>query len=208
LRFLQGAGVSAVTSFAGLGIYSFLMTKGLRRYYGAGTLHFITCSCYHRKPWLDTESRRNLFVTVLEKVRQRYRFVVLGYVVMPERFHLLISEPHKGDPSKVMQLVKQLYAQRVLRRSRRKRRDGQGSLWDPGPVHVWQARFYDFNVWTERKRVEKLRYMHRNPVKRGLVTEPEQWPWSSFRDYLYGQTGKVRVHDTEVMQMRLRKPAG
>jgi putative transposase len=147
-------------------------------------------------------------VSILEKVRQRYRFVVLGYVVMPEHFHLLISEPQEGDPSKVMQLVKQLYAQRVLRRSRRKRRDGQGSLWDTGPVHVWQARFYDFNVWTERKRVEKLRYMHRNPVKRGLVTEPEQWPWSSFRDYLYGQTGKVRVNDTEVMKMRLRKPAG
>ncbi len=55
--------------------------------------------------------------------------------------------------------------------------------------------------------MEKLRYMHRNPVKRGLVTEPEQWRWSSFRDYLYGQTGKVRVNDTDVMKMRVRKPA-
>ncbi len=46
---------------------------------------------------------------------------------------------------------------------------------------MWQARFYDFNACTERKRVEKLRYMHNNPVKRGLVLEPEQWRWSSFR---------------------------
>ena len=44
----------------------------------------------------------------------------------------------------------------------------------------WQARFYDFNVWTERKRIEKLRYIHRNPVERGLVSSPEQWRWSSF----------------------------
>ena len=51
----------------------------------------------------------------------------------------------------------------------------------PLAQHVWQARFYDFNVWTELKRVEKLRYMYRNPVKRGLVAEPEQWDWSSFR---------------------------
>jgi hypothetical protein len=58
---------------------------------------------------------------------------------------------------------------------------------------VWQKRFYDFNVWSERKRVEKLRYMHRNPVKRGLVERPEQWKWSSFRAYLYGETGPVRV---------------
>ncbi len=106
-----------------------------------------------------------------------------------------------------MQLVKQLYAQRVLRRVRRKRNVDQASRWNLEPVHVWQARFYDFNVWTERKRVEKLRYMHRNPVKRGLVTEPERWRWSSFRDYLYGQTGKVRVNDTDVMKMRVRKPA-
>ena len=53
------------------------------------------------------------------------------------------------------------------------------------PMPVWQPRFYDFNVWTERKRIEKLRYMHCNPVKRGLVAEPEQWRWSSFRYYKY-----------------------
>src|SRR5438874_8952306 len=46
----------------------------------------------------------------------------------------------------------------------------------------WQARYYDFNVWSERKRIEKLRYIHRNPVKRGLVESPEQ-AWSSFRHY-------------------------
>jgi putative transposase len=126
---------------------------------------------------------------------------------MPEHFHLPIGEPQQGDPSKVMQLVKQRYAHRVLRRVRRKRNADQASLWDRGPVHVGQARFYDFNVWTERKRVEKLRYMHRNPVNRGLVTEPEQWRWCSFPGYLYGQTGRVQVNDTAVMKMRLRKPA-
>jgi putative transposase len=50
----------------------------------------------------------------------------------------------------------------------------------------WQTRYYDFNVRTERKRIEKLRYIHRNPVKRGLVESPEQWPWSSFRQYALG----------------------
>ena len=47
------------------------------------------------------------------------------------------------------------------------------ALWDSPPEPVWQKQFYDFNVWSERKRVEKLRYMHRNPVKRGLVEEPD-----------------------------------
>ncbi len=46
--------------------------------------------------------------------------------------------------------------------------------------------------------------MHRNPVKRGLVNEPEQWPWSSFRFYAYGQTGAVRVNDWQVLKMKIR----
>jgi len=48
-------------------------------------------------------------------------------------------------------------------------------------------------VWSARKRIEKLRYMHRNPVKRGLVLEAEQWEWSSFRSYAYQEVGRVRV---------------
>jgi putative transposase len=180
---------------------------GLKRYYGGGDAHFITCSCYQRKPWLNSATRRNLFLNILEDTRRRYRFVVLGYVVMPEHFHLLITEPEVGDPSKAMQIVKQRFAQGVLGCSRRKRNADQGSLWDSEPVHVWQARFYDFNVWTKRKRIEKLRYMHQNPVKRGLVKEPDQWIWSSFRDYSCGQTGRVRINDTSVLKMRMRLSA-
>ncbi len=52
-----------------------------------------------------------------------------------------------------------------------------------GPHRVWQRRFNDLNVWSEKKRREKLNYMHGNPVKRGLVPSPDQWPWSSFRFY-------------------------
>jgi hypothetical protein len=64
----------------------------------------------------------------------------------------------------------------------------QPELW-PGEPHVWQRRFYDFNIWSEHKRIEKLRYMLRNPVKSGLVLEPGQWEWSSYRTYA-GQEGR------------------
>ena len=62
---------------------------------------------------------------------------------------------------------------------------------------VWQKRFYDFNVSTSEKRVEKLRYMHRNPVKRGLVAAPEEWRWSSFRSYAFNEEGPVRINCQE-----------
>jgi len=113
---------------------------------------------------------------------------------VPERFHLLVSEPEKGDPSLVMKVVKQRFARVV----RKKRSSSQLELWAQADhPHVWQKRFYDVNAWSERKRVEKLRYMHRNPVKRGLVALPEQWPWHSFRAYAYGEQGRVRINFQE-----------
>ena len=93
------------------------MPSGLKRYYGAHDLHFITCSCYRRRPLLGTSHHRDLLLELLEEVRRRHRFVVLGYVVMPEHFHLLISEPQVTTPSIVMQVLKQRFAHQILRRS-------------------------------------------------------------------------------------------
>jgi len=180
--------------------------KGLQRFYGNGDLHFITASCYHREPLLGTPRRRDLFLKVLEQVRERYQFVVVGYVVMPEHFHLLISEPEKADPSVVMQALKLGVVRRLFPApTSSKKREESGTLRlfeDSLGNHFWQRRFYDFNVWSARKRVEKLRY--RNPVKRGLVETPEQWRWSSFRWYLYGERGAVMINDWLVLKMKIR----
>jgi putative transposase len=172
------------------------MPSGLHRTYGAHHLHFITCSCYRRLPFLNQACSRDRFLTILEQVRQRYRFVVVGYVAMPEHIHLLVTEPEIGTPSKVMQVLKQRTARALL--PKRKRRDPrQGSLFSEQsePRAFWQSRFYDFNVWTEKKRVEKLRYMHWNPVMRGLVESPELWRWSSYRYYFLDEAGAVRVNE-------------
>lgn len=168
------------------------MPKHLHRFYGAGDLHFITFSCYQRQPLLASEVRRGLLLEILERVRRRYRMVVLGYVIMPEHVHLLVSEPQRKNLSVVIQALKLGFVR---------------SLDGSPPKRFWQARFYDFNVWTENKRVEKLRYMHRNPVKRGLVEFPEQWHWSSYRFYRDGETGQVRINNTDVMVMRIRTRA-
>ena len=184
------------------------MPWGLKRFYGSGDLHFITASCYRRQPLLAAARHRDLFVQVLEQVRQRYQFVVVAYVVMPEHFHLLISEPEKANPSVVIQALKLGVARRIL--SARQRREKQkaareGLRLNPMPQHIWQARFYDYNVWGGRKQVEKVRYIHRNPVRRGLVESPEQWHWSSFRAYAFGEAGPVRVNDWTVLNMKIRE---
>src|SRR5277367_6606834 len=157
------------------------MPTNLHRYYGAGYSHFITTSCYQRRPLLGTPRSRDLFLEVMEQIRQRHQFVVIGYVVMPEHVHLLFTEPERGDPSLVLAALKQNFAHRLLREMRAATSVPAGPLWTT-PVaagHIWQSRFYDFVIFTDKKRVEKLRYMHRNPVARGLVRKPEEWFWSS-----------------------------
>jgi putative transposase len=172
------------------------MPKGLKRYYGQGHLHFLTFSCYQRLPLLGTTHARNLFVKELRRVRREYGFLLAGYVVMPNHVHLLVSEPKKGTPSTVLQMLKQRVS-RKMRRKGRARAEGQLSLrfpkftWDL--PQFWQPRFYDFNVFSHGKKKEKLERMHANPVVRGLVKDPKDWPWSSFSCYAKEETVLVEI---------------
>ena len=177
------------------------MTAGLKRYQAGGDLHFITTSCYGRRPLLASVRRRELFLRILERVRRRYHLVVVGYVVMPEHVHLLLSEPNERKLSVAVQALKLGFA----RNARRKRSEEQGELFEGPPQRMWQARYYDFNVRTAKKWIEKLRYMHRNPVKRGLVGSPELWRWSSFRAYAFGESGIVKVNDWSVLKLKRKE---
>lgn len=164
----------------------------LERRYGLGDLHFITCSCYRRLPFLTTDRARDCFLEILHEVRNRYDFALLGYVVMPEHIHLLISEPNRGDPSTVMRVLKQRVS-RKMRRRRKAASEKQLLLWECPALssypRFWQRRFYDFNVWSAHKHHEKLNYMHFNPVKRGLVSHAKEWRWSSYRFYWRREIG-------------------
>jgi REP element-mobilizing transposase RayT len=82
-----------------------VMPKNLKRYYGRGDLHFVTFSCYRRIPLLGTIGARNVFVEALGAIRDRYKFLLVGYVVMPEHVHLPLSEPPESTPSIVQSLA-------------------------------------------------------------------------------------------------------
>ena len=150
------------------------MPWGLKRFQETRQNHFLTFSCYRRQPKLATAQAGEIFVCALERVRQAYGLSVYGYVVMPEHVHLLVNEPERSNLAQALKSLKQGVARRLALRAA-----------EP----FWQERYYDFNVWSERKFVEKLHYLHRNPVKRGLVARPEDWDWSSFRHYATGGNG-------------------
>jgi hypothetical protein len=130
-----------------------------------------------------------------------------GTLLCRSTFIYLVSEPQRETLSTAIQALKLGFVRRLDggAPTSRKRSEKRGTPMRLN--HFWQARFYDFNVWTEKKRIEKLRYIHRNPVTRGLVDSPEKWKWSSFRWYRYGEVGRVKINDTDILVMKVRPPA-
>ena len=161
------------------------MPGRLKRFQSSGDLHSVTFSCYQRKPYLSDGRTCEIFERALEAVRRRYVLFVYGYVIMPEHVHLLISEPKRSSLDVAIRALKTSVAKQ--------------SKFRP----FWLPRYFDFNVYSESKFKEKLRYLHRNPIRRGLVYEPLDWPWSSFRHYLSGEIGTVEIESPWTIGRRL-----
>jgi len=154
------------------------MPYGLKRYQETHRPHFLTFSCYHRQPFFSRVSLRDIFLTCLERIRRQYRSRIYGYVVMPEHVHLLLSEPEVDVLATAIQALKVSF----IRRSEHLHL-----------VTFWQRRYFDHNVRDGDSFSQKLRYIHRNPVKRGLCKTPMDWPWSSFRHYATAEVGVVEI---------------
>jgi len=153
------------------------MPSRLTRYQKDGHYHAINFTCYRQQSWLEDKHSCIVFEETLEALRKRHNFYLFGYVIMPNHVHLLLSEPAQHTLATTISVLK-----------------GETSKLLKGDrPQFWQTRYFDFNVFTQKKFVEKLRYIHRNPIKEGLVEKPEDWPWSSFGHYLTGDIGRVEV---------------
>ena len=162
------------------------MPIGLKRFQKAESLHFITFSCFHRLPLLDAPAARETVEVVLEQTRARHQARIYAYVLMPEHMHLLVNEPPRILLAQFLKALKQMTSRKL--RGRREK--------------FWQDRYYDSNIRGETARSEVTRYIHRNPVKRGLVAKPEDWPWSSFRHYATGNRGIVEIESDWTARLR------
>jgi putative transposase len=164
------------------------MPIGLERRQKTGQLHFITFSCYRRLPYLEKSEPKDILERVIEKTRRSHNLSLYAYVIMPEHVPLLLSEPGNHNLASSLRVLK-----------------GQSSkLLKGGRDHLWQPRYYDFNVFTTSKFVEKVRYIHRNPVTRGLVTQPEDYRWSSFNQYATGEPGPIEIESEWTHRRRER----
>ena len=165
-----------------------------QRIYSPGQLPFVTTSVYRRVPLFLSERFCRCFVQRVEAVRRELKFLLLGWVLMPDHFHLLLKPEPAATTPLILKHLKEETAERIIKTLRENPqypwcRKMLAQVRLPPTVHsgshyrLGQRRFYPFNVFSEKKRQEKLTYMHNNPVKRGLVKAPGDWPWSSWRFY-------------------------
>jgi len=171
--------------------------KNMPKFNDSSYAHFVTTRTYESRPYFENEEFSRIVLEELRFYREKYDFVLIGYVIMPAHLHLLLWWDKEEKPglsvSKIMQGIKGATARRIIdlmqekglermlqstRRnadSKSHRRNSKYRLWQPG--------FYDFNVYSEGKVLEKLNYMHGNPVKAGLVLSPCDYRWSSYMEY-------------------------
>jgi len=88
------------------------MPKGQRRVYGRGELHFITSVCFRRQPKLEAEKHRALLLQLLEQIAAKFGFEVRGLAVLPDRFHLLMTEPERDTADNAVEMLRQRYGRR------------------------------------------------------------------------------------------------
>jgi putative transposase len=182
------------------------MPRGLYRLHESGQSHFITFSCYRRQPFFNSSRVYDLFPICMERMRGRFKLRVYGYVVMPEHVHLLLSESDHGTLADAIHYLKLSFTKRLRSQVGAQRKGANPGHPETGSF--WQARYYDRNVRNAREFAVKLRYLHRNPVKRGLVQNPEDWKWSSFRHYALREVGVVEIESEWTARDRELKMLG
>ena len=161
--------------------------------------HAITFSCFHRQAFFSRPRACRWFLDALDHARAARPFDLWGFVIMPEHVHLLILPREGVTISSILSAFKQPVAKRALVWVRRYAPDFLEAMADCRPngrvIHRFWLRGggYDRNLRSTSDVHEKLRYIHDNPVRRGLVRRAEDWPWSSFRAWQSGMDDLIRI---------------
>ena len=163
---------------------------------------FVTYSCYHNYNLFKTGETKNIFAANLNKLRNKYKYKLFGYVIMPNHVHLVVCPPDKDKISIFIGALKSITAREIF------------SLWHCKDLRIfnrleinkdgksrfvfWQRRYYDHNCRTRETMIEKINYCHNNPVKKGLAEDPSQWLWSSYRWYNGMKNVVIEMDDLEL----------
>jgi putative transposase len=173
----------------------------LKHFDNLNTVRFITFSCYRRQQLLVVPNVIQMFLSAVAEARNKHCFRLLGYAIMPEHVHLVIHPPDGILVGPMIGEIKSLSGRDIIAKSFiqlpvncRVNRNGK-ERWA-----FWQPRCYDHNCRTPEIVLEKINYCHNNPVKRGLVSEPGDWRWSSYNWYIGKRDVPIEIDEFDGVQ--------
>ncbi|MCH9032024.1 MAG: transposase [candidate division Zixibacteria bacterium] len=173
----------------------------LRHFDNLGTARFITFSCHNQLPLLEPDSAKETFLRELDSSRTKHEFKILAYVIMPQHVHLLIDPVNEMELGRVIGEIKSRSAREIVAKLRRNDvtvlenlRTQKGG---EERISFWKPRCYDHNCRSNDTIIEKTTYCHNNPVKRGLVSSPDEWRWSSYGAYIGESDFAVQIDHFE-----------
>jgi putative transposase len=144
-----------------------------RRYYIPGSAVFLTQVVEGREPVFRDVALAELLLETLRNVKQLHPYNMLGYVILPDHFHLLIQVT-EGNFSIIMHSLKPNFT---------KAYKSMLGLTSADAMKFWQKRFWDHVIRDDRDFENHLHYIHFNPVKHGYVTDPRSWKYSSYIEW-------------------------
>jgi putative transposase len=164
----------------------------LRRLMLADRYFFVTCNLLRTRHPLDGEDFE-ILARVMEARRAQHGFFLTAWVFLPHHWHAIVGVRYPQTISLVLESIKVGSTRQINTRHREAGR-------------LWQARFFDRALRTVKEYHQTLEYIHWNPVRRGLVARPEEWPWSSVREYGFEKMADAR-HVPALRIDRVRIPA-
>ncbi len=170
--------------------------KRMRRREHPNQPRFLTFSCYRRLPLFNNDRIKDRFAEYIQAAHERFGFHLYAWVIMPEHVHLLLWPLLPSYPVEIfLRDTKRDFASEIIGRWRQLNARILSRLIAPdGTTRFWmRGGGFDDNVESQDELANIIEYIHRNPVKRGLVTVPEEWPWSSASWYAGDRTGIVRI---------------
>jgi REP element-mobilizing transposase RayT len=162
-------------------------------------VHYVTAVTHNRVPVFRSDKACLLFIEALATTREKEPFKLIGYVVMPDHFHLL-ANPLKLDISVVVGRLKGRAVNKILNWLRSENHVVSlaklklSETRETGQTHaVWMKEFSAIDIWSRKFIRQKLQYIHENPVRARLTDHPAKWRWSSYRAYLPHKPGEVPI---------------
>lgn len=151
-----------------------------------GAVYHVTSRGNERRKIFYSKKDYEKFKEYVGEAKEKYGFILHGYVLMPNHYHLLIETPEK-NLSKIMHHINSSYTTYT---NVKRKRSG----------HLFQGRFKAIVVDKDSYLLELSRYLHLNPVQAKIAERPEDYPYSSYKTYILAQ-GEALVTRSTILGM-------